>query len=177
MLRPNALALLAFLIALASAACVTPPVVSRSLEPLYDAASSRHVELLGVDADAVRRRAREVFAEHELVVRVERFDDGQEILELQPFTRHAPGRISRRYRPARVVAGAPHESVRLRHALSLHLSASDTGLVRLWFEGDVSVDGRPVSEVTPPDVVAHRLLRAIVEPFPVVKTWLQPSAH
>lgn len=171
-MRSTLLALFAILSALATQGCVTPPV-SRSLEPLYDAATSRHVELLGGDAEAVWLRAREVFAEHELAVRVERFAEGQGVFELKPFIREAPGRVSRRYKPARVVAGAPHESVKLHHALSLHLSASETGLVRLWFEGEVSVDGRPASEVVPPDVVPHRLLQAIVEPFPVVKTWLQ----
>ena len=59
----------------------------------------------------------------------------------------------------------------MRHAMEFYLSASPTGLVRVWTDANISVSGYRPGSIRAPNLVGHAILDEAVKPFSVVKQW------
>ena len=157
----------ALVLALLLSACATRPTGRLYLED-----PSTHVELLGAHAGTVWLRLHETLQAYQIHIQHEQFENGEGYILCEPFTSEVPGTLNTSdYRPGEIVIGKPGETVPLRHAMELYLSASPTGLVRVWADANISAAGFRPGAVRTPNIVGHTILDEAVKPFTVVKQW------
>jgi hypothetical protein len=157
----------AVVFALLLSGCVTRPTGR-----LYVEEPPTHVELLGAPAGTVWQRLHETLENHQVYIQSERFENGEGYILCEPFTSVVPGTLNTSdYRPGEIVIGKPDDTVPLRHAMEFYLSASPTGLVRVWTDANISADGFRPGAVRAPNIVGHAILDETVKPFVVVKQW------
>jgi hypothetical protein len=143
-----------------------------SITRAYPEDPPQYVELLGADGPAVWARAHEVLKRAGLIIEKERLENGDGYIFCKAFSIDVPGTINQdEFSPGEIVMSSKNEQVTLQHSLEVHLSASATGLVRLWIEGDVHASGHAASDVRVPDLAGYELLQQIVQPLAVVKQW------